>query len=164
MRPLSTRRNGCVIEFDGHGKAGSVYFTKIDSVIDEIYRQVVQRCLLGGTEIGIPRRGYETAPDVGVEMQRVFLEEIVGKLGAMRVWLRGRCAADTESKLTGDPTLVDLMTVLLALLEDVRYVFQGHKDEMWRDHQGFGSGLWILNSTWDRQIHSAVFLVPQIPC
>ena len=75
----------CVIEFDGHGKTGSVYFIKIDSTIGDIYRQVVQRRLLGGTEIGIPRGGDETAPDMGVEMQRVFLEEIVGKLGAMRV-------------------------------------------------------------------------------
>jgi hypothetical protein len=164
LRPLSTRRNGCVIEFDGHGKAGSVYFTKIDSVIDEIYRQVVQRCLLGGTEIGIPRRGYENSPDVGVERQRVFLEEIVSKLGAKRVWLRSRRTADTESKLTGDPTLADLMTVLLALLKDVGYGFQGHKDEMWQDHQGFDSGLWVLNSTWDHRIHSAVSLFPRIPC
>jgi hypothetical protein len=78
LRPLSTRRNGCVIEFDGHGETGLAYFTKIDSLIGEIYRQLVQRCLLGGTEIGIPCRGGETAPDVGVEMQCVFLEEIVG--------------------------------------------------------------------------------------
>lgn len=73
-------------------------------------------------------------------MQRVFLE-IVGKLGAMRVWLRSRCAVDVDSKLTRDPTLADLMTVLLALLEDVGYVFQGHKDGMWQDHQRFDSSL-----------------------
>lgn len=62
LRLLSTRRNGCVIEFDGHGKTGSVYFIKIDGIIGEIYRQVVQRRLLGGTEIGIPRGGAKLPP------------------------------------------------------------------------------------------------------
>jgi hypothetical protein len=75
LRYRASERNGCVIEFDGHGKTGSVYFTKIDSIIGEIYRQVVQRRLLGGLEIGIPRRGDETALGMDVEMQRVFLEE-----------------------------------------------------------------------------------------
>jgi serine/threonine protein kinase len=61
------------------------YLTLIDSLVGETYGQVVRRCLVGGLEIGIPRNGDETDPNVGVEMQRVFLEEIVGKLGGVRV-------------------------------------------------------------------------------
>jgi len=61
------------------------YLTKIDSLMGEIFRHVIQKCLVGGLEIGIPPNGDETDPKVGVEMQRVFLEEIVGNLGGVRV-------------------------------------------------------------------------------
>jgi hypothetical protein len=63
----------------------SGYFARIDSLVGETYGRVVRRCLVGGSEIGIPRNGDETDPKVGVEMQRVFLEEIVGKLSSVRV-------------------------------------------------------------------------------
>jgi serine/threonine protein kinase len=63
----------------------SEYLTKIDSLMGEIFRHVIQKCLVGGLEIGIPPNGDETDPKVGVEMQRVFLEEIVGNLGGVRV-------------------------------------------------------------------------------
>jgi hypothetical protein len=63
----------------------SGYFARVDSLVGETYCQVVRRCLVGGSEIGIPRNGDETDPIVGVEMQRVFLEEIVGKLACVKV-------------------------------------------------------------------------------
>ena len=61
------------------------YLALIDGHVGETYRQVVRRCLVGGLEIGIPPNGDESDPHVGVEMQRVFLEEIVSKLAGIRV-------------------------------------------------------------------------------
>ena len=61
------------------------YFVAIDSLAGETYGQVVRRCIVGGAKIGIPRNGDESDPNVGVEMQRVFLEEIVGKLAGVRL-------------------------------------------------------------------------------
>lgn len=61
------------------------YLELVDSLMGETCGQVVRRCLVGGLEIGIPRNGDETDRNVGVEMQRVFLEEIVGKLAGVRV-------------------------------------------------------------------------------
>ena len=61
------------------------YFALINSLVGETYGQVVRRCLVGGLDLGIPRGGDENDPNVGVEMQRVFLEDIVGNLANVRV-------------------------------------------------------------------------------
>ena len=66
-------------------KDGGEYFGRIDSLMGEIFRHVIRKCLVGGLEIGIPHNGDETDPKVGVEMQRVLLEDIVSKLGGVRV-------------------------------------------------------------------------------
>ena len=61
------------------------YFVAINGLVGDMYGRVVRRCVVGGLDIGIPPNGDENDPKVGVEMQRVFLEEIVGKLGSVRV-------------------------------------------------------------------------------
>lgn len=63
----------------------SGYLMLINGLVGETYGQVVRRYLVGGLDIGIPRDGDENDPNVGVEMQRVFLEDIVGNLANVRV-------------------------------------------------------------------------------
>jgi hypothetical protein len=41
--------------------------------------------LAGGKELGIPTGASETNPDVGAMMQAVFSEEIVNKLGEIKI-------------------------------------------------------------------------------
>jgi Prion-inhibition and propagation/Protein kinase domain len=54
--------------------------------IGETYASAVYRCLAGGLEIGIPQgSANEEDPIVGAEMYRVLSEEIVGKLGSIKV-------------------------------------------------------------------------------
>ena len=51
----------------------------------EIYRDVVHKCIAGGPELGLPKGADETSAEIGIELQRIYAESIVGKLESMRV-------------------------------------------------------------------------------
>lgn len=53
--------------------------------IGERYRDVVRRCITGGTLLGVPESADESDPEVGAEMQQVLSKLIVGKLGSIQI-------------------------------------------------------------------------------
>ena len=61
------------------------FLKKVDGFVGEVYGRVVRRCLLGGSELGVEKDEDEEEKEVGRRMQAVFAEEIVGKLGKIRV-------------------------------------------------------------------------------
>jgi Prion-inhibition and propagation/Protein kinase domain len=62
------------------------FLQKVEEYVGESYARVVYRCLAGGVEIGISNAlSNEDDPIVGAEMVRVFSEEIVGRLGSIKL-------------------------------------------------------------------------------
>ena len=57
----------------------------IENQVGELYGAAVRKCLAGGSELDIPEGANETNAEVGVLMQSKFSEEIVNKLGDIRV-------------------------------------------------------------------------------
>lgn len=57
----------------------------IESSVGEIYRDVVRRCLTGEAEIGSYKNADESDAAVGAEMQRVYAETVVERLGVMKL-------------------------------------------------------------------------------
>ena len=57
----------------------------LENDVGEVYVAAVRKCLAGGQELGIPTGASETNPDVGAMMQAVFSEEIVNKLGEIKI-------------------------------------------------------------------------------
>ena len=58
----------------------------LDNVAVEVgdrYKEVVSRCLAGGLDLGIPDGADEADPEIGADMQRVFSQLVVGKLGSI---------------------------------------------------------------------------------
>lgn len=57
----------------------------LENDVGEVYGAAVRRCLAGGKELGIPTGASEENSDVGAMMQSVFSEEIVNKLGEIKI-------------------------------------------------------------------------------
>ena len=58
---------------------------KVEGFVGEVYGRVARRCLVGGSELGVEKDEDEEGKEVGAKMQAVLAEEIVGKLGEIRV-------------------------------------------------------------------------------
>ena len=58
---------------------------KVEGFVGEVYGRVVRRCLVGGRELGVEVGEDEEGEKVGARMQAVLAEEVVGKLGGIRV-------------------------------------------------------------------------------
>ena len=58
---------------------------KVEGFVGEVYGRVVRRCLVGGMELGVKYGEDEGMGEVGKKMQAVLAEEIVGRLGGIRV-------------------------------------------------------------------------------
>jgi Prion-inhibition and propagation/Protein tyrosine and serine/threonine kinase len=64
------------------------FLQRIREHAGDTFAQVVQRCLTGGSEIGIPQghaNSNEEDPTVGTEMYKIFSEDIVGNLASIRL-------------------------------------------------------------------------------
>jgi hypothetical protein len=57
----------------------------IDSNVGEIYAEVVRKCVAGGKDLGVESVRDENDKNVGASMQQAFSDEIVQKLGNMRL-------------------------------------------------------------------------------
>jgi hypothetical protein len=64
---------------------GEKYMKEIEGSVGEIYQEVVRKCLTGGKELGSSddRFADETDKNIGADMQKVFSDDIVRKLGSM---------------------------------------------------------------------------------
>jgi len=60
-------------------------FKELEGLVGETYKGVVERCILGGHHIGLKEGSDETDQHVGADIQKVFSEEIVDKLGMIRL-------------------------------------------------------------------------------
>lgn len=60
-------------------------FKELEGLVGEMYKGVVERCLLGGRYIGLKEDSDQADQHVGVDIQRVFSEDIVDKLGMLRL-------------------------------------------------------------------------------
>jgi len=60
-------------------------FKELEGLVGETYKGVVERCILGGHYIGLKEDSDETDQHVGADIQRVFSEEVVDKLGMIRL-------------------------------------------------------------------------------
>lgn len=60
-------------------------FNRLEGLVGEVYKGVVERCILGGHYIGLKEDSDETDQHVGADILRVFSEEIVDKLGMIRL-------------------------------------------------------------------------------
>lgn len=60
-------------------------FKELEGLVGETYKGAVERCILGGHYIGLKEDSDETDQHVGADIQRVFSEEIVDKLGMIRL-------------------------------------------------------------------------------
>ena len=47
--------------------------------------KVVQKCLIGGEELGLYDGADETDPQVGAETQRIFVRDLVDRLRVIRL-------------------------------------------------------------------------------
>ena len=61
------------------------FLKKVEGFVGEVYGRVVRKCLEGGRELGVEEGEDEGGEKVGAKMQAVLAEEIVGKLGGIRV-------------------------------------------------------------------------------
>ena len=61
------------------------FLQKVEAFVGEVYGRVVRRCLEGGMELGVKQGEDEGGEEVGARMQVVLAEEIVEKLGGIRV-------------------------------------------------------------------------------
>jgi len=60
-------------------------FKELEGLVGETSKGVVERCILGGHHIGLKEGSDETDQHVGADIQKVFSEEIVDKLGMIRL-------------------------------------------------------------------------------
>lgn len=58
---------------------------KVEGFVGEVYGRVVRRCLVGGRELGLAMAEDEEKEEVGRKMQALLAEEIVRRLGEIRV-------------------------------------------------------------------------------
>ncbi len=61
------------------------YLKTIEGLVGEVYAMCVRRCLAGGQGLGIADDADESNKEVGARMQTVFAEEVVRKLGNIKV-------------------------------------------------------------------------------
>ena len=60
------------------------FLNKVAVEAGERYKDVLQRCVTGGVELGIREGADEAEPEVGADMQRVFSQLVVGKLQSIQ--------------------------------------------------------------------------------
>ena len=58
---------------------------KFESIAREAYAKVVQKCLIGGEELGLYDGADESYPKVGTELQRTFARDLVDRVSAIRL-------------------------------------------------------------------------------
>jgi hypothetical protein len=61
------------------------FLQKVGFEVGERYKDVVRRCITGGVDLGIREGADEAEPEVGVDMQRVFSQVVVGKLQSIQL-------------------------------------------------------------------------------
>lgn len=61
------------------------FLDSIEGLVGHVFAMAVKRCLTGGQELGIDDGAKETDTEVGARMQGVFSEEVVSKLGKIRI-------------------------------------------------------------------------------
>ena len=58
---------------------------KFESIAREAYAKVVQKCLIGGEELGLYDGVDESDPQVGTELQRTFARDLVDRVSVIRL-------------------------------------------------------------------------------
>lgn len=61
------------------------YLTELEGLVGETYRRVVQKCLHGGSSLGLSEDADENDQAVGAAIQGIFSEEIIDKLAGMKL-------------------------------------------------------------------------------
>ncbi|KAK4691704.1 hypothetical protein P7C71_g5352, partial [Lecanoromycetidae sp. Uapishka_2] len=61
------------------------YLNLIKGLVGDVYAAALRRCLTGGRELGIDDDANEKDTEVGARMQVLFSEQVVGRLGEIRI-------------------------------------------------------------------------------